>query len=79
MFNWFRMFFFKQKSRYNQKAYNKYLKKFLVLINQLGVWFQIKDSDSDVVSDPVTRYRTCVLSGKKHKKSDTQKCSGEYP
>ena len=38
-----------------------------------------QDSDSDDVSDPVTRYCTCGLSGKKQKKSDTQKCSGEYP
>ena len=37
------------------------------------------DSVSDPYSDPVTRYRTCGVCGKKQKKSNTQKCSGEYP
>ena len=30
-------------------------------------------------SDPVTRYPTCGLSGKKLKLSNTQICIGEYP
>ena len=37
------------------------------------------DSDSDPYSDPVTRYRTCGVSGKKLNLSKTQICIGEYP
>ena len=37
------------------------------------------DSDSDPYSDPVTSFRTCGLSGKKLKMSNTQICIGEYP
>ena len=33
----------------------------------------------DPDSDPVTRYRTCGLSGKKLNLSNTQICIGEYP
>ena len=39
----------------------------------------VSDSDSDSDPDSVTRYRTCGLSGKKPKKSNTQICIGEYP
>ena len=35
-------------------------------------------SDSDPYSDPVTRYRTCGLSGKKLNLSNTQICIGEH-
>ena len=37
------------------------------------------DSVSDPYSDPVTRYRTCGVSGKKLNLSKTQICIGEYP
>ena len=39
----------------------------------------VSDSDSDPDSDPVTSFRTCGLSGKKLKMSNTQICIGEYP
>ena len=41
--------------------------------------FSVSDSDSDPDSDPVTSFRTCGLSGKKLKMSNTQICIGEYP
>ena len=39
----------------------------------------VSDSDLDYYSDPVTRYRTYGLSGKKLNLSNTQICIGEYP